>query len=796
MRPTNESITGAPIRAAAQAPQVGLNVNASPTQLAIDDTASRELDVLKEQLSTYNSGLRAQAQTQEELFKQREQLQAEMDFAADPSKFKADGHSSYYFLHGMDLMGEKAAVDFRAKHVARAQELLDKPENLLGVNIQDYVEQGLQEDLKGVTDPIVSRHIMKEAQAIREQQLPALMKAQKLAEDTKRKEDSYYVMNSRSDTPDNMRQYLLGNYATLESRVGKQAAAEITTNIITNKIATAQTADEAASWLAMFGTPVGGKDGVTGKPITVADMGGMALADNVAKLRKSVGVMKAEEQKLKDQAENERRKEALKEHKEAMTVAYGEMSAALDKETDPVRLGELAAHINSLGFDQVRGSILQRKIADAHGRIVTKQKADLQDPSTYINKFDEQLTKGGGEAAITYMTDVLKAFTSGATPPSVAMEVLGKMFNGIELIQTETLPNGQLAVPERLKALVGIAGALGDDRRFTGYMGEKAERYVRTLKDNMRANGGNLAAAMSATVDSMQNSKAKTPVSRDLIPDFDNDFVDDVVSNSWMPFKDDDVSDEFKRGLRQWYYKQIDDMDGNRVLSKKEVLEELKSRYSRDFIEMTEDFAWGRETEGIYTGGRSEYQTTDENGNKVKRAVNPTDLHAGWKLIKQAMEQTGADSVTIAPAGIDGEHIISYTMRGTKQQRRVSFEQLGNWTYDISREFAKDAPSITFKDVADAAWERQSVVPLAVTNSKSLNPVLSAFHLSKARSDVESDLVAVKNAVLGYSQDQAKQEAAQMASARAMATKPSATPQSKLSPLEMKLRQKEARRQP
>lgn len=207
----------------------------------------------------------ANAKMQDQLFRLREQRKAETDFAKDPSKFDAKSGSGYYYMHGMDLMGEAEAVQMATRAKTKVNELLANPDALRSTDVNKFIEDSIAQEMQGVDDPIVAKYLNQEAQKMRQSYVPALSQAQMEAENKYRRDTSHFVFSERADTPDNTRSYLQTDFNRMVSRLGKDAAVEIAAGVITNKIAEAQTAEEAAAWLAMYGTQIPGTKGPDGK---------------------------------------------------------------------------------------------------------------------------------------------------------------------------------------------------------------------------------------------------------------------------------------------------------------------------------------------------------------------------------------------------------------------------------------------------------------------------------------------------------------------------------------------------
>lgn len=768
MRPTNNTVQQFGVAQEAQVPTVGRQVTAAPVQFAADESKFRQLELLRNQLSTFNQGQAANAQLQDKLLKQEAQMQAEMDFAKDPSKFDAQAGNGYYYMHGMDLMGEAEAVKMTARAQAKANELLANPEALRGTDVNQFIEGSLAEEMQGVSDPIVARHLNKEASKLRQLLLPALAKAQQGAEEQYRRDTSHFIFSERADTPDNTRAYLQSDFPTMVSRLGKEGALEVVAGVLSTKVAEAQTADEAAGWLAMFGTKVPGTAGPDGKPMSLAQVGGERLAGSVSKLRQSVQTLKDAEDRALARQQQEAAKEAAKALKEEQDENFAQANRLLSKAYDPSTLAAAVNRFQGMSISDQQRRTLEWEATDQLAKMKELEKAGMEDPVALTKEFANLVSEGNWQNGVEWTTKTLSRLRSSSDTTAPRALVSG-LFKDVSAMQVELGTDGVAKLSAHNEALLGVYSSIANDPDLVSFIPEKDQRYLRTLTNKMQEHGDNLALALRDTKAVM--SRPIKPIPREAMQSVVESLLDKTVSKKM--FGDyDDVSAASQQTVRQWAYEAFKDLSELDYPTADEQKKALDTKFNNEFVVLSSGTGPWRTTDVLYVGPNASkgYAVEDENGRTVQRTFNETDVLAAWKQLRPHMESKGYKDVSIQPMDhYTGDHVISAKLNGSRVQMPMHVTQLNEAAYRLAKEEAAGLNlEVELRKPTIAGGPIGTLVSMGsalgnVMGGSTQAPssgVVAKFYeqlqLGRARQDVSTSVQAIPNSVAGAAQKQVK----------------------------------------
>ena len=767
MRPTNIQVPNVGPVQDAQVPQVGLQVNAAPVQFAADESKFRQLEMLKNQLATFNSGAMANAQLQDHLQKQQDQQQAELDFAKDPSKFDATKGSGYYYMHGMDLMGEAEAVKMSARLKASMADLMANPDKLRGTDLNQFFQDSVHKELSGVNDPIVAKHLNNEVSKLSQSVLPALSKAQLDAENQYRRDTSHFIFAQRADTPDNTRAYLQSDFPNMVSRLGKETAVEVVTGVLANKIAESQTSDEAQSWLSMFGTKIPGTTGPDGKAQSFAMMGGEKMANGLSKLRQSVVAMKDAETRAMLTKVKEAEAEVARLNKEEQQLNFTKSETLLGDSPDAKSLADAFMVSHKLNLAPNQRELLLANYQQKLGKLQLRAAADMENPEALTKQFAQTVQTGNWQQGVQTANDTITRLRS-SSDPSALRGYISSLFKDISAMKVDMV-NGGAQISAHNQALLGVYSAIADKPELVSLIPEQDQRFARTLTGKLTETGNNLALALKETQAAMQ-------VPMKAIPQADaqsviETFLDKTVSQKLMGDYGD-VTPAAQNTVRLWATEQLKDMSALAYPTKEDQKRALETRFHNQFMVLSSGIGPWHNTDVIHLGsqGNQGYTIKDANGKMVNRQFNETDMVAAWKQIKGKLESDGFKDVTIRPYDTStGDHVISYTANGTKVDLPFHVTQLNEAAYRLAAEHASginlkaliDKPAMgggvhtvaNAWDVAGKLFGSSSKAP----QDGAIAKFVEQLQLGLTKADVNQSVSAVANTVTGAAQDQVKQ---------------------------------------
>ena len=746
MRPTNIQVPNVGPVQDAQVPQVGLQVNAAPVQFAADESKFRQLEMLKNQLATFNSGAMANAQLQDHLQKQQDQQQAELDFAKDPSKFDATKGSGYYYMHGMDLMGEAEAVKMSARLKASMADLMANPDKLRGTDLNQFFQDSVHKELSGVNDPIVAKHLNNEVSKLSQSVLPALSKAQLDAENQYRRDTSHFIFAQRADTPDNTRAYLQSDFPNMVSRLGKETAVEVVTGVLANKIAESQTSDEAQAWLAMFGTKIPGAVGPDGKPQSFAMMGGEKMANGLSKLRQSVVAMKDAETKAMLTKVKEAEAEVARLNKEEQQLNFTKTEELIKTAVDPKGVADAFLVMNKLNLAPNQRDILYGIKLQKLGSLELKAKNDMENPEALTKQFAETVHTGNWQQGVEVANKTIERLRA-SSDPSALRGYIGGLFKDLSAMKVDMV-NGGAQISAHNQALLGVYSSIADKPELLSLIPEQDQRFARTLSGKMTETGNNLALALKETQAAMQ-------VPMKAIPQADaqsviETFLDKTVSQKLMGDYGD-VTPAAQNTVRLWATEQLKDMSALAYPTKEDQKRALETRFHNQFMVLSSGIGPWHNTDVIHLGyqGNQGYTIKDANGKLVNRQFNETDMVAAWKQIKGKLESDGFKNVTIRPYDTStGDHVISYSANGTRVDMPFHVTQLNEAAYRLAAEHAKGI---------DLSMPERLFSNRPVTGG-AIDKFIEQLQLGLTKADVNQSVSAVANTVSGAAQDKVKQD--------------------------------------
>ncbi len=768
MRPTNTQVQNFGPTQDAQVPQVGLQVSASPVQFAADESKFRQLEMLKNQLATFNSGAMANAQLQDKLQKQQDQQQAELDFAKDHSKFDATKGSGYYYMHGMDLMGEAEAVKMGARMKAQMADLLSNPDKLRGTDLNQFFQDSVSKELSGVNDPIVAKHLNNEVSKLGQTMLPALTKAQLDAENQYRRDTSHFIFSQRADTPDNTRVYLQSDFNNMVSRLGKDTAVEVVTGVLANKIAESQTSDEAQSWLSMFGTKIPGTTGPDGKAQSFAMIGGEKMANGLSKLRQSVTAMKEAETKAMLTKVKEAEAEVARLNKEEQQLNFTKSEALLGDAADPKSLADGLLMTHRLNLAPNQRELLLMNYQQKLGKMAVRAASDMENPEALTKQFAQTVQTGDWQKGVETANQTITRLQASSDPSALRGYISG-LFKDLSAMKVD-MANGGAQISAHNQALLGVYSSIANKPELLNFIPEQDQRFARVLTGKMTETSGNLALALKETQAAMQ-------VPMKAIPHADaqsvvETFLDKTVSQKLMGDYGD-VTPAAQNTVRLWAAEQMKDMSLLAYPTKDDQKRALETRFHNQFMVLSSGIGPWHNTDVVFLGpqGNQGYTIKDASGKPVQRQFNETDMTAAWKQIKGSLEGQGYKDVTIRPYDTStGDHVISYSVNGTKVDMPFHVTQLNEAAYRLAEEHAKgiDLKTIMDKPVIGSgvgsvtkAWDVAGKV-FGSSSRAPENGAIAKFveqlQLGLTKADVNQSVHAVANTVTGAAQDKVKQD--------------------------------------
>ena len=779
MRPTQTQVQQFGVAQDAQIPQVGLQVTSAPVQLTPDDSKLRQLETLKGQLDAFTSGQMANAKLQDQLQQQRDQQQAELDFAKDPSKFDAQAGSGYYYLHGMDLMGEAEAVKMGARLKTSMNALLSDPEKLRGTDINQFFQDSIQQEMAGVSDPIVAKHLNKEVNKVSQKELPLLIQAQREAEQKYRRDTSHFIFSQRADTPDNTRAYLQSDFPTLVSRLGKEDAAAVVAGVLSTKIAEARTSDEAAGWLAMFGTKIPGLQGPDGKAAAFSTLGGEKLGGQLSKVRQAVQSMKDAEARAAESARREAEKEAARVRKEQQSMHYADAKALLDVAHDEASLADAVQLFNSMDLDDTHRQSLGIQVRASLGKLAQLEAANLENPEALTQRVSRAVQEGGAGAGIQVAMANIQRLRAGSNP-AVLRGLIKGLFEDASAMRLEPGQDGAYRLTAQNEALIGLYSTLSTDPDLVAFMPEKDQRFFRVLENKKAEHGGNLGLALRDAKAAM--SRPHKPIPWVSTQDAVEVFLDKTVSQKLMGDYDD-VTLASQQALRTWAYEATKDLSELDYPTPGDLSKALSSKYQNEFVVMTSGGGPFRNTDVLYVGpeGKSKgYTVVDDQGKTVNKVFREVELVAAYKQLKDYLGAKGYSDIALKPTDhFTGDHMLTYTINGQQVAKPFHVTQLAEVAYKLAEE--KTAGLEVMRPVnhkgATAAMgltglmeDKSKPQPVAQkTHTGAVERFMNQLDVGMRRQDLTTSLQSVPNDVTGQGKAKVQDQLYQLQAAETRA---------------------------
>lgn len=732
MRPSNTTITGFGPAQAADVPQVGRQVTATPVQFAPDESRFRQLDILQNQLSAFNNGQMASAKLDDKLQQQRDAAQAQMDFLRNPDAEGTSG-SGYYYQAMMGLHAEKASLDVETQIRAEQDRLMNSPDELLGTNVAEHMDKFSKSLYAGLDDPIVASKVLKTAQASTSSAMSSLSSAKTklVKEDTlKSAWGVTWQTTQNASSPEDLTQRL-GNLLTEHSGlIGKEAALGLVTKAVGNAIAEAPTGAAAAGYLAAL-------DGKLPDGSTLAEKLGKQspeLASAVTKMRTTVGNLKAADAAREIQAQ----KDAIAAHnakvKEQQDINAATFDSLVDEGT-PESLARARAIRDNGGLstvDSIRKQTAYDKAlvkstdlrqalnAKNTGDVLTGTKATVL-LEHEVKLMQDRVSKDPSSAAMAYSA---AAATLTQSAPTQLEELNKTVFSGTALLLANHKP-GQPMNPQ-LSFILKAVGGLHDSEVAARGIPTADYEAIRLLKGNLQASGSDFNTAVQLTQTSLMSGGK--PVSASDAAEAGQlaakGMMDQMLSSDRAP--------ELQEFLASRGKSVVGTLDGSRYASTADMAAVAKQKMAGEIIHVG-GYSWGDGLKNTSNAGGVFV------GNGLDKVHARPLIEDGANGILSGLRQDGWEA-TIIPTDAKGSHVIVARKAGN-----LSFDPTGTNGFFPRVNPVELRLPISLSEM-EAAGKSIGEHRLKSAQDSHLNPkaythevAVQAFELAKAHAGVTAD---------------------------------------------------------
>lgn len=706
MRPTEQRISTGLVQQESSIKPVGVQVAARPVALAVDDTQSKQLAILQQQLNAFTGGASQVADVMQQEYVQGEQTKALQDYTQDPTKtpdqIAAGDQSSYYKTARMRLFGDSAGIDLVTEVDAEAKRLLEHKDELKGLDVTQHINEFIQKRYAGLQDPDALKALVPHAEKARASYTAQLKQAklEALKEDERQAvwENTYKRFSAPDAAPDSV----LGNWQETVAAVGEDNALLFNMTMVESKIQGAATSEEAAHWLKVADKQL------PGTSVTMRAIGGPKLQEKLDKLRNYVGTLAANEEAARITAMNEERAAQEKAQQEAWSANESMLNLRISKTKSPEDIGMAQAQLehalqNGL-IDPKKGNemvlalaIRQQEVGAESGfEAASRAKQGIQltkedgekAAKAYANEFVTASTQLSGPDMDKWYTDKVNSMAKAA--PAQLSDMNQQIFEGAANSAIEVVSGGaNVAVPTRLMAQVnaykaakraGFTALAGIPDKDHVYLGQ----VVQGLEDGLSPRDSILRAYKNvsgnrATLNAAQREEALAEILSD----------GDVTQNARLGFINSPVFKE-KVGQKGMdfladYAKYELSITTLPVGSKpSDAAELVAKKMQNDFLKVSESGVTSADSGLIYLA------TNYANGKKVVLpAAQQNQLKMGLQAFYDYQEKQG-NTVDIHPVDRNGNHELTLTDKnGVSKTVILPISSMVNLGVEMAKQRAK-----------------------------------------------------------------------------------------------------------
>lgn len=677
MRPTEQRISTGLVQQESSIKPVGVQVAARPVALAVDDTQSKQLAILQQQLNAFTGGASQVADVMQEEYVQGEQDQAQQDFMKNPKQtpeqIAAGDQSSYYKTSYMRLLGDSAGLDLAAQVDAEAKRLLEQPDELKSIDVDAHMGQFIQKSFAGLQDNDVLSTLLPRAEKLLSTYALQLKQAQLSAHKEDVRQNVWETVYKGYDAKDASPESVLNNWQETKAAVGEEDAMKFHISMLKSKIQGAKDSVEAGQWLNLFNMQL------PGTSVTMRAIGGPAIQEEFDRLRNYVGTLAANEKEARITAMNEERAAQEKAQKDAWSTNESLWELSLSKTNSPEDIGRAEA-----GLEHA----LQSNLIDPSKAPMLVQRLAIRKQEVYAEsgfeaarraKLGIQLSgEDGGKAAKRLSDEFLEKTTQLTGPqmnkwyadtvgfmaksaPGQLPDLNKQVFEGAANSAIEVVSGGaNVAVPSRLMGQVqayqaaksmgftALAGIPDRDHVFLGQVAQGIENGLTPQQSIMQAHKN--VSGNRATLNAAQREEALA----DILSD------GDVTQNARLGFINSPV---FKEKVGQKGLGFISDVaryelslltlpEGTKPSDAAEI---VAKKLQSDFLLVSESGITSADSGLIYLGS---------NYVKGKKVVIPAAQVTQMKMGLQAFydyQETLGNTVDIHPVDRNGNHEVSLT---------------------------------------------------------------------------------------------------------------------------------------
>lgn len=675
-------------------PQVSTQVVARPVSLAVDNSGQQKLDQLRQSLSVFQSGVESAVEARDKSQAQADVRQAVVDQAAGKPYNPADG-SEHYYKARMSLIGESHGLDLEMAAQEEAKRLADNPDELKGVNVDEHMTQFIKKQYAGLDDPVSLERVLKSADSARAKLIPHLLNVKSQAIKAENEQGFYETARKKFElsTPDEFGTWLGNAMNDYSATVPKQYIASTAVAMLRDKIAGAapvvdsngqvvtKASAVAESYLKVLSQKLPGTDS------TVESLLGADHLQTATQLRGFVGTLKANEQALLDQAENERRAAAKKEFDKAQELE----SIRLGGEVDIAKGGDLAgvlariehANLSDVQRERLRVEAFKKQAAELEKAGLV----DIQDgeraygprADNFVNSMVDKLNSLGGDPAAQK-----KAFFDART--AVARKTQNgivdfnkKYFEGVSTSMFDMLANGDVKIDAPTAARIEAFSTIADDAQAQAGIPE-ADRAVLAQITRARKLGIPTVQALQEAAQRMR--EGRKPVASEVRDTVTKGVYKDI-SKPWFGTN---LAPDTARYADSWTRGALDAYTAHPGVQPDEVKDALVAQFNKEHLRVGDSLTEFNNAGLVsLTGVRS----LNVLGKDVPTEAASKWIERGANEMLSALRKENGDMTIVPLYGANGVHVLHRKDGGPDVP--VSLETMANLGAALEQEQRKRA---------------------------------------------------------------------------------------------------------
>lgn len=709
MRPTQTQVSAFEQNQAANIPNVGVQVAASPVQFAPDDSRFKQLDILQNQLNTFNQGQMASAKLDDKLNQVSAERKAVVDAAQDPLGKPSENDSAYYYQARMKLFGKNAALDIAAAADQEAKRIMEHPELLKETDVATHIHNFIQDQYKGMTDPTAIEQMAPILDKTRQDLTSKLSEAKVNALKEEAKTASWELVYKSYQQSGATPQSVLSNWPELVKVVGEKDAIAFHLAAINEKMAEAKTSAEAESWLNVMKTTL------PGKSVTLAAIGGPEASSKQAQLVKYVSTMKQAEAHAAEQLRKEQEEALKKQQKLTWSKNTARLDMSLQEAKTPEAIGTLIANFkqgaDTGGFDPEQVDIYKLKLARRRAEILqetgfaARKQASMgyqlneEDGKKVAEQSADLLFQNAGNMDGAQIKQAVKhdlEMIAHASPQS-ASSYIGALFKGMSTTGMRYGADGNMEIPQSLRMQLEAYPVLRMDKSTMKGMTQDdiifAEAYHTAKFDQgMNDTQALLTAQKVASTGRMPlKEDDRASVLKDIMGE--SDVTKSDVGTFGLPWKwngkpvefkfsvpglSSEVNDEAKAAIEDYYRQRLETMAVPPGLSKDGIKALLIEDHHKNFLSV--------DGLGLNVGKGSTIFVGGPNAVPIDRKK----LERGLDYFIEGVKEIRGGTVSIYPFGYQGNHIVRITnANGEKEEMMLNVNELSKLADDVTDAYVK-----------------------------------------------------------------------------------------------------------